>query len=798
MIVGHGNLTAPAILIQDGGTSEDATTNYAISGYSEMQLEQLLPPDIKLNDLWRTCLIKEKVSLRDKEHLYEKLVPDYKNILIEEIKNINPFLLIPTGEIAFRTITGKTGIRKFRGSVMWSSPEFSIQPTKVLPILGPEPFLNAEYQLRWVTKIDLDKIGRFFNNGPPPEQNLNIWIARNAESLRNFLQRSYNDDGFLVFDIETFCGIPTCISFCFDGRESVCIPFLDRTIDFDNRAVMIHLVAKTLASRIKKANQNIKYDWRILRRFGFVVNNVTGDSEIGASCLTPELPKNLGFLNSIYTDIPYFKMEGKEFDPGANKREQFYLYNAKDSLSVWQILDKQRKELIEIGSTAVYNNMVRLIPIYLDMENNGLRYDDEERIKLRGKYSSLFEIHKLRLHKLTGNFSLNPLSAVQMGTLVYDALGYKKTREANTTEEEHLEWQQAFGYPSKAPKHGNEILKTILYCRKIHKVLEYIETISYPDSRWRCEYHLGGAETGRSTAGRNKTERLFVRAFRKKTNETIFNEEILGRSFQTIAKHGFKIEGEIYGKDLRKMFVPTKGYNFVEIDLSQAEARVDAVLAGNFDILSVFDGPIGIHRLTGSWLFNCDPLDIKKNTEEYLDSKTARHAAERNMTAKRLVLMIQKELKYCEEKLEKLHSMQPELREVFHREIREIVTQTRTLVAPNGRVRQFLGKMDSHLHNEAISQLPQCIVSDQTKFSLIPTLEEFPAARMITEAHDGTLAEIPIGMEMKYGRIYKRNIEKGIDFNSCSLKRDFELVIPCEIEIAENGGSWYDLKGVKW
>ena len=32
-----------------------------------------------------------------------------------------------------------------------------------------------------------------------------------------------------------------------------------------------------------------------------------------------------------------------------------------------------------------------------------------------------------------------------------------------------------------------------------------------------------------------------------------------------------------------------------------------------FDILDVFDGPVGIHRLTGSWMFDCDPLEIKKN-----------------------------------------------------------------------------------------------------------------------------------------------------------------------------------------
>jgi hypothetical protein len=177
-------------------------------------------------------------------------------------------------------------------------------------------------------------------------------------------------------------------------------------------------------------------------------------------------------------------------------------------------------------------------------------------------------------------------------------------------------------------------------------------------------------------------------------------------------------------------------------------------------------------------------------------AKTVRHAGERNMRADRMVMMTQKPVKECQIALDKLHDQQPEIRGVYHREIREAIDNTRTLVAPNGRTRQFLGRIDDHLYNEAISQLPQCIVSDQTKLSLIPTFETCgDFAYLINEAHDGTLAEVPIGREMDYAMVYKQNIEKPIDFRRCTLSRDFELVIPCEISISKN--SWYDLEDVK-
>ena len=105
--------------------------------------------------------------------------------------------------------------------------------------------------------------------------------------------------------------------------------------------------------------------------------------------------------------------------------------------------------------------------------------------------------------------------------------------------------------------------------------------------------------------------------------------------------------------------MPSRGYSFVEIDLSQAEARVDAVLANNFRILEVFDGPIGIHRLTGSWVYGMEnPLDIKKGTLEYHMSKTVRHAGERNMGAGRLMAMTQRPMKECERILKVFHSYQ--------------------------------------------------------------------------------------------------------------------------------------------
>lgn len=794
MIQGHGNSAADVFIVADGGTKEDANCNYALSGYSQSLLEQVIGKSFHLAETYRTCLIKEQISYEadGKTPYYEQAKwlgkkEEYASILLEEINTIKPNLLLPLGEMAFRSFTELQGIRKFRGSVVLATPLLGLAktPTKVLPILGPHIY-NKEFKQRWIAKIDFEKVPLYaYDNVLPSENRHNIWISKTSTALRNFLQRSYRESGLLVFDIETFMGIPTCISFCFDGIESVCVPFMDRSLDTDNRVLMIGQIAQLLASPIRKVNQNIKYDWKRLECFGFQVNNVVGDTMLAASCLYPEFPKNLGFLTSIYTDLPYFKDEGRYFDPSIHKKEQYYLYNAKDSLATWQIHAKQQAEIDETGSREVHNNMLLCLPIYKKMEENGIRIDDEQRLRLLGKYLSLYDILKMRLCRAANESNLNPNSSVQMARLIYDTLGYKRSRQAQATGEEELEHLLAFGEATHSPIWGKEILKLITGARKVHKVIEYLETVAYADGRWRCEYNLAGTETGRSSAGVTTDQYIeFVEG--KKGTKVEINS--YGRSFQTIAKHGFYLDEEQYGKELRSIFVPSSGYNFVEIDLSQAEARVDAVLSGNYKILDVFDGPVGIHRLTGSWILGCDPLDIKKDSLDYLMSKIARHSAERNVKPDTFVLIAHSliTLKQATEALNKVHEKQPELRGVFHRDVMECVISTRELRAPNGRRRQFLDRMEQPLFNEAISQLPQCIVSDQNKFALIPTMEKCgDYTRLINEAHDSTLAEVKEGMEGFYIEEQQKNLSKPIDFRRCSLSRDFNLVIPSEVSISK-------------
>jgi uracil-DNA glycosylase len=809
LIQGTGPSNPKAFFISDYPIGDDLKSNYALSGYAYTLLSQFCNEvNLKFGDFYRTCLLKQEPlqsSSKCKSQVYlEKnrpLLEQYGPILLDEIKTLNPNLVIPLGELSFNYLTGLKGIRKFRGSVLPPSPLLELPAnTKCLPILGPSPFLYQEYKLRFLTRVDFTKISLYLNDRPIPDKFYNIWVAKTASALRVFLERSYDIQKILVFDIETYFGIPTCISFCFDGLESVCVPFLDSSIDLDNRVLFINLIDRILRSPIKKVNQNIKYDYKILERWGFTINNIVGDTMLAGSCIYPEFPKNLGFYSSIYTDLPYFKDEGKEFDPTKAKRDQFYLYNAKDSLATHQIYQKQMLEIEEQGVTYVYESLMKLLPIYKKMEDRGLLVNLEIRDALQCKYENLYDIEVMKLRELTQLQYCNPLSSIQVQKVVYDTVGYKPVRGVKFNEngkpkadEDSLMLLKIFGDPVRSPNFGPLILDTIINCRKLHKVVEVLNLPLWPDNVLHCEYNLAGTETGRSTAGVTSDQLIIV------DDKTIKGVN-LGHSFQTIGKHGFTIDGESYGQDIRSMFIARPGFSFVEVDLSGAEARVDAVLAGISD-LSYFELP-GIHRLTGSWCFRCPPEEIKKGSlvpfgtttiDRYHVAKQVRHAGERNITPEGLVTKLLWGLTVAEGAtlLKLFHEKQPEMRGVYHRDVRKAIDTTHCLISPNGRRRDFFDRIDQSVYNEGYSQLPQAIVSDQTKFlGILLTAQQCPWAFPIQEAHDGSLWEVPCGREAEFIACYKSNIETPIDFRNCSLPRETQLVIPCEAEIGKN---WFNM-----
>lgn len=802
LLCGHATGAIRAVVIEDYGTKEDFATGQALSGFSNTLLNDLAGDFAPY--LYKTVLVKSRtVNERLQKELKEtskKKQPDVAqkiiagdgvsyNVLLNELEATEVNLVIPCGEQSFRFLSGLQGLRKYGGSLLYSPhPNFNQPGRKKLKILGTfgPALVNPEYRLRFLARIDFDRASKHWHEQPIPEQGITIWTAFHYTALRDFIKRQYTADGTLVFDFETKLGVPYCVGLCFDGNESCVIPLGDKRASQADRALMWQAFAELMLSPIKKVNQNIKYDWTISDRFGMPLRNVVGCTQIAAGIIYCELPKNLGFLTRLYTELPYHKDEGKN----ATNLDQSYTYCGKDTITDWRIYEKQQVELTEDFPRArpVYESLIRLIPIYMRGEERGIRVNGLTKDRLSKKYQMLLNSQILKLQTLI-NKKINPRSAQQRANVVFKELGNEYNRFVTGTDADSLLYLIA---NDKGTNPNNSIiLRCLIDLNKLYKAIELIHTPLHSDGRLRGIFNLAGTETGRSSGGKTIDE-LFEFDEKGEVERTQ-----LGHSLQTLAKHGFSIDGVTYGQDIREMFEPTPGFIFVEVDLAGAEARVDRVLTGQYN-LDIFENP-GIHKFTGAMVYGCKPEEIKKyvlvdGVDRYHMAKQVRHAGERGIQALTLAQMVLITKKAAQKLLDRFHRGEPQVQEIFHRDVINEVRNTRRLEMPNGRFRIFFDRMDEALFREAISTYPQAIVSDITKFSLEPTSKKHQEAIVLSEQHDGQLWEIKKGEELDLCKTIQKNVEVPVDFRHGSLKHDYVLVIPAECETGEN---WAGMKGVK-
>ncbi len=851
MIAGHGRDGAEIMLVSDWCLREDLVSGEALSGSQEKTLGIFFSAaGYRVQNTYRTSYIKNILdydgkSKALKHNAIKKAFEDgmvqgvdYGALLKDEILSIRPNIIVPLGDLSLKFLSGYSPLASYRGSVLPLNPYLQQQiPEKSVRVIGTfSPRATWEnYTSRVYVQLDYNKIVNLREVQDPIEPHGQIWVCRTVEAFRNYLARHRDimsrpeKDRFLTVDIETYLGFITAIGFCFDGKEAMSIPIMESKVDYANSLLLWVEIAKILDSGIPKVNQHIRYDWTICERFGFRMRNIRGDTVLGFHLLYPELPKNLGFQTSIYTNLPYFKDESSKkeiaFNPKLYTKDSLYLYNAKDALATWQIHRAQLDEMEEAGVDRLYHEkIVPLITIYKKIDDTGLLVDQSKKNFLLSKYRTLLLSTAMSMQR-----TLEPLvkfdspedviktvkSSQKLGHLIYDILKYppryqtteggKKSFKTNKDTLDDL--MILYGETNKLGGDGRRVLSYAITIRKIIKVIEYIKSPLHPDGTLKTNYNLGGTETGRSSA--SKTTDTLIEFDLK--GKLVWPMKKLGRSLQTITKHGFDIDGDLFesvgderlGQDIRSMFVPRRGYVLAEGDGSQAEARVVAVLAEDYELLKQFDIKPKVHARTAGLIFDMDPNLITKDSPvipgigmAYYDmGKRIRHAGNLGMGAFRLAQMTHVDVNQCQFLLNKFHESCPQVRGIFHAEVGQAVKRTAFLRTPWGRQRQFFERVSEHNLKEAYAYIPQSTISDLMKFALIPLTEKMPWANWVYEGHDALMAEIPVGREEEFSDIFRSECEKPINFLGCTLSRDIELSIPNEISIgAESWGQMIELK----
>jgi DNA polymerase I-like protein with 3'-5' exonuclease and polymerase domains len=546
--------------------------------------------------------------------------------------------------------------------------------------------------------------------------------------------------------------------------------------------------------------QNFNYDRDKIRRLGFAIRSIHSDTLLKAFAINPELPKGLAFLTSIYTREPFYKDDGMY----EGSTRDLLLGCARDSCVTLEIDEAMETDIDELGVRKFYENFLMTLPdFYLEIENNGLCIDTDKRTELIEKYVEWDERLGYEMFKLAG-MDINPSSPLQVHALLFDE--WKLPRRKGTGEEELtalLNLQSGVRDPDQ-----RVWIEKCLERRRVRKTINtYLMAIPDYDGKMRTTCFMC-LDTGRtSTSQQDPPIRPLVDVVGKGNKKDM---KVMGTAFQVFTKHGD------IGADVRSMYIPEPGYIFVQLDSSQAEARVVFNLATDEQALKDIDEH-DYHALTASWFFGGVESDYSKAILGYespirFAGKTLRHAGhlgagkrrastELNTQARKYKIPITITESIAERALKIFHSRQPKIQRVFHAEVVECLKQTRMLIAPlpwgvdaeRGGVRIFYERWGDDLFREGFAYIPQRAVTDNTKAAGIRIKRQFPEAKIILESHDALLFAVRIEHLDDFVPIAKKEMERPINFTCCSLRRRF-LKIPCEVEVGEN---YKDLKKFK-
>jgi uracil-DNA glycosylase family 4 len=333
---GQGSSSAKLVVVGEApGRHEEEQLMPFVGPSGEILNEAFREAGLDRSELYLTNVVKVRPPGNDIKslHLIGKEISDFLPQLWQELESINPNCILAVGGTALEALTGNKGIEKYRGSIM----KCHKTGHKVVATLHPASLMHeARAEIKsWkeltYIKADVKRAAEqsLFRELRLPDRTL--IIARNSLDVMRFFDRNQGKT-MCTTDVETYKTIPQCLGWAFSSYEALSVPIFEAAIPNHDLCFIWKIAAEFFADvKIKHMAQNAKFDEKRCRQIGLKWHDVWFDMMLGWHTLFPELPKKLQFISSIITEEPYYKDEGKEYNPKKDNIDRLLLYNAKDA-----------------------------------------------------------------------------------------------------------------------------------------------------------------------------------------------------------------------------------------------------------------------------------------------------------------------------------------------------------------------------------------------------------------------------------------------------------------------------------
>lgn len=379
------------------------------------------------------------------------------------------------------------------------------------------------------------------------------------------------------------------LSFSIEPHEAFYIPcahtYPDAPLQLALEDVLKQLKPVLENSKIKKVGQNIKYDWMVLKRHGIDLAGAIFDTMLASYLIDPS--KRAHNLDQIALDFLDHKTITYEDVAGKGKKNMCFAeipiekaapYSCEDAditLAAYHVLMPKIKAS---GLMELFENVeMPLVPVLMKMEMTGICVDREKLRDLSKSFEHQLELLEKMIYSMAGE-EFNIKSTQQLGKILFEKLKLpvqKKTKKKTgySTDVNVL--------TSLAEKH--ELPELILRHRTLAKLKS-----TYTDALLNLVHP--------------ETERIHT-----SYNQTVTATGRLSSSDPNLQNIPIRTEE---GIEIRRAFVPRKGWTLVSADYSQIELRILAHYADDEILIQAFKGDEDIHTRTATEVFQVFPSFI--------------------------------------------------------------------------------------------------------------------------------------------------------------------------------------------
>jgi len=696
---------------------------------------------------------------RDQAELFKELC---------SLPNLN--CIIALGNAALLSLSNfhYDSVMKRRGSILQT-----VFGRKMVPSFHPAFYFRGEWRYQSVVDFDFQRAAQQSRSRDivPPE--IYCHIAPTFSEAMDWL-RFLTGWEEIAFDIELFRGrYISCIAFCPDGKNAFCIPLAHgNRVPYWNleQEMQVWLaIAKLLSLRKTFYTHNGPFDCWHLWRHGISTPHMSAgfDSMLAHKLLAPDLPHDLAFVNSIYTEIPYYKDESGRWDTEIKvPDDQFWGYNCKDAIATWLCAKAIQEDMIEYNMLEYYRTTVQpQWDPYMDMRQKGWRINTTLLADIKQKL--IAEVNELQDTLKAGlGWVPNSRSPIEMAKM-FQELGVKPYTTPTgrvSMKEEHIS-----EYARSTSGEARQYLLTQQEITRRRTLLSTFTELALDDKEhYHPSYNINHARTGRSSGE---------------------GSEDGGPQLQNIPKR------------MRKIFIADDSESeIITADLKQAEAMIVAWDSQDPQLISAFEKGKDVHRVRGcriyrNWLSSdlppdelmatirlvCDRCSQFGETEcshsERQIAKISGHALSYKMGVQKLCKTLARAdifIAYSEgERIKK--AVVSTWIEEWQNRVEWELKQSPVLTGPLGRVREFYGLLDEDMIRAALSWKAQHVVGDVTNRAMIFLYRTLPkGSRLLTQTHDS------ISVTAK--KAQREEVSSLIDkaFNQIIYYHERPLVIPID------------------